>query len=145
MSIDLRKSERLEAEYFITVRVEGASAAQAFAKAQMTNLSQGGMCFIFPHRLMQDQKLDIDFPFNRPVVRLKSRVVWCRPQRDQFSVGAEFAGISEALRTRFVEMHRAIIEYQKASNASGAAAMDAHQAAIEWLKQYAEQFLAGIS
>jgi hypothetical protein len=63
MSIDLRKSERLEAEYFITVRVEGASAAQAFAKAQMTNLSQGGVCFIFPDQSVSCTYVGFDAVF----------------------------------------------------------------------------------
>ena len=145
MSAEQRKSERLDAEYLITVRVEGGNPAKAFARARMTNLSQGGLCFVVPHQLKQDQKLDIDLPASRPVVRLRSRVIWCRPQRDQFSVGAEFVAMSEALRTRLVEMHRAIVEYQKANNTSGAAVMDAQKAAVEWLNLYAEKYLAGVS
>jgi hypothetical protein len=144
MSAELRKTERLDAEYLITVRVEGDNTANAFARAKMNNLGQGGLCFVAPHQFRPDQKLDIDFPASRPVVRLKARVIWCRPQRDQFSVGAEFVAMSEALRTRLIEMHRAIVEYQKMNNASGAAVMDTHQAAVEWLNLHAETFLAGV-
>jgi predicted trehalose synthase len=143
MSIDNRRSERLEAGYAITVRAVGAKAAEAFAKATMTNLSQGGLCFIAPYRLEGKQKLEIDFPAFKPVIKLIAVVVWCRPQRDEFSVGAEFTGMSEKLRARLVEMHRAIAEYQKMKNALGTT-LDAQQAAAEWLGTYGENFLAGL-
>lgn len=144
MSVEQRKSERLEAGYFITVRAEGVTAAQAFAKAQMTNLSQGGLCFVTPYRLERAQKLEIDFPALKPVARLTARVVWCRPQREEFSVGAEFTVMSEALRTRLIEMHRAIIEYQKMKNAEGGVVLDAQDAATEWLNLYADKFLSTV-
>lgn len=144
MSIDNRKSERLEAGYAITVRAEGATAAQAFAKAQMTNLSKGGLCFLNPYRLERAQKLEIDFPALKPVAKLTARVVWCRPQREEFSIGAEFAAMSEALRTRLIEMHRAIIEYHELKNSAGGPVVDAQEAATEWLGLYAEKFLSGV-
>ncbi len=144
MSIDNRKSERLEAGYAITVRAEGASAAEAFAKARMTNLSKGGLCFLTPYRLERNQKLEIDFPALKPVAKLTVKVVWCRPQREEFSVGAEFVGMGEMLRSRIVDMHRAIAEYQKMKNAVDNPEMDLHRAASEWLNLYGESFLAGL-
>jgi hypothetical protein len=144
MSIDNRKSERLEAGYAVTVRAEGATAAQAFARALMTNLSKGGLCFLTPYRLERQQKLEIDFPALNPVVKLVAKVVWCRPQRDEFSVGAEFTGMSEVLCNRIVDMHRAIAEYQKMKNAVDNPEMGLHQAADEWLGLYGKNFLAGL-
>lgn len=145
MSIEHRKSERLDAEYLITMRIEGEPPATAFARGKMTNLSRGGLCFLGPYALKKDQKLEIDFPAAEPVVKLSASVVWCRPQRDQYSTGAEFIGMSDALRTRLIEMHRAIVEYQKMNSASGMTGMDAQQAAAEWLTLYAKSFLAGVT
>jgi hypothetical protein len=144
MSIDKRQSERLDAGYVITVRAAGATAAQAFARAQMTNLSKGGLCFLNPYRLERAQRLEIDFPALKPVIKLTAHVVWCRPQRNEFSVGAEFIDMAEPLRVRLVEMHRAIADYQKMKNAAGDPVIDAQQAAIEWLNMYAQKFLSAV-
>ena len=139
MSVENRKSERFEAIYAITVRAHGASAAQAFAKAHMTNLSKGGLCFLNPYPLERGQRMEIDFPSLKPVVKLTAQVVWCRPQRDEFSVGAEFFSMTEALRARLVEMHHAIADYHRLK---GDAAMDFRQATEEWCGLYAMKFLS---
>jgi hypothetical protein len=104
MSIEKRESERLDASYIITVR----SARQSDNAASVTNLSRGGLCFVSILNLRQGDGVDIDLPSTQPVVTLKARVIWCRPQRDKFSVGAEFVEMSDARRARIIEMHRAI-------------------------------------
>lgn len=138
MSIEQRESERLDASYIVTVRL--ASAKQSDSTASMTNLSRGGLCFVSTLNLRQGDRVDIDLPSSRPVATLKAKVIWCRPQRDRFSVGAEFVEMSDARRTRIIEMHRAICTYQKMNNPSG----DTQQAAAEWLSLHAEKFLAGM-
>jgi len=142
MSIDKRQSERFDTVYNITVRAKGASAAEAFARAQMTNLSKGGLCFLTPYRLERRQRVDIDFPALKPVVILHANVVWCRPQRDEFSVGAEFTDMSEALRARLVEMHSAIAGYQKLKASEGTA--DIQQLADEWFSLYGAKFISAV-
>ena len=137
MSIELRESERLDASYIVAIRL--ASAKQSDSAASMTNLSRGGLCFVSTLNLRQGDRVDIDLPSSQPVATLKARVIWCRPQRDRFSVGAEFIDMSDVRRARIIEMHRAICTYQKMNNASG----DTQQAAAEWLSLHAEKFLAG--
>ncbi len=137
MSIELRESERLDASYIVTVRL--ASAKLLDNAASMTNLSRGGLCFVSTLNLRQGDSIDIDLPSTQPVATLKAKVIWCRPQRKKFSVGAEFVDMSDARRARIIEMHRAICTYQKMNNASG----NTQQAAAEWLSLHAEKFLAG--
>lgn len=137
MSIELRESERLDAGYIVTVRL--ASAKLLDNAASMTNLSRGGLCFMSTLNLRQGDRVDIDLPSTQSVATLKARVIWCRPQRDKYSVGAEFVEMSDARRARIIEMHRAICTYQKMNNTSG----DTQQAAAEWLSLHAETFLAG--
>ena len=137
MSIELRESERLDASYIVMVRLAGAK--QFDAAASMTNLSRGGLCFVSTLNLRQGDRVDIALPSAQPVATLKARVIWCRPQRDKFSAGAEFVEMSDARRARIIEMHRAITAYQEMNNASG----DTRQAAAEWLSLHAEKFLAG--
>lgn len=137
MSIELRESERLDASYIVMVRL--INSKQSDNAANMTNLSRGGLCFVSTLNLRQGDRVDIDLPSAQPVATLKARVIWCRPQRDKFSVGAEFVEMSDARRARIIEMHRAIGTYQKMNNPSG----DTQQAAAEWLSLHAEKFLAG--
>ena len=137
MSIELRESERLEASYIVAVRL--VSAKQSDNAASMTNLSRGGLCFVSTLNLQQGDSVDIDLPSTQPVATLKARVIWCRPQRDKFSVGAGFVDMSDARRARIIEMHRAICTYQKMNNPYS----DTQQAAAEWLSLHAEKFLAG--
>jgi hypothetical protein len=137
VSIELRESERLDASYTVTARL--VSSKQSDNAANMTNLSRGGLCFVSTLNLRQGDRVDIDLPSAQPVATLKARIIWCRPQRDKFSAGAEFVEMSDARRARIIEMHRAITAYQEMNNASG----DSQQAAAEWLSLHAEKFLAG--
>jgi len=136
VSIESRESERLDTSYTIAVRLVGAR--QSDNAASMTNLSRGGLCFVSTLNLKQGDKVDIDLPSAKPVATLKARVIWCRSQRDKFSVGAEFVEMSDARRARIIEMHQAITAYQKMNNPSG----DSQQAAAEWLRLHAVKFLA---
>lgn len=142
MSTELREAERIVAEYVVSVRPEGARFLSE--TASMTNLSAGGFCFIVDTELYFGQRIEIEIPENNPVVTLKARVIWCRPQREQFSVGAEFIEMSPARRARFAEMHRAIRAYQKMNSTEGAVAMNAHQAAVDWFSRHAIMFLSNV-
>jgi hypothetical protein len=142
MSIEQRKAERIEAEYSVSVWSEGANLLSN--TASMTNVSAGGLCFVVDTELFQGQRIEIEVPEENPVITLKARVVWCRPQRDKFSAGVEFVEMSDARRARFAEMHRAIRAYQKMNSTTGTMAMNAHQAAVEWFSQHASLFLANV-
>jgi hypothetical protein len=142
MSTELREAERIVAEYTVNVRPEGARFLGE--SASMTNLSAGGFCFVVDTELHLGQRIEIEVPENNPVITLKARVIWCRPQRDKFSVGSEFVEMSTARRARFAEMHRAIRAYQEMNSTAGAVAMNAHQAAVEWFSQHANKFLANV-
>jgi len=141
MSMENRKAERLEASYRITVKRMGAR--QSDSVANMTNISQGGICFVSPLDLRQGDTIEIGMPAPLPVVSLKAKVIWSRPQKGEISVGAGFDEMSERLRTRLVEMHRAIKAYQTMKDADDSAKLDANQAAMEWLNLYGESFLRG--
>jgi hypothetical protein len=134
---ELRRAERLEASYAVAVRPIDFKLLDN--KASITNLNRGGLCFVSTLELVHGDKVEIDLPPDQPVATLKAKVVWCRPQRDKFSVGAEFVEMSEARRARIFEMHKAINAYQQMNDLSG----DAQQATVEWLSLYAEKFLAG--
>jgi len=137
VSIELRESERLDASYTIMARLVNTQMTDA--EASMTNLSRGGLCFVSNLKLQQGDKVDIGLPANQPVATLKVKVIWCRPQRNRFSVGAEFIEMSAARRARIIEMHQAIGAYQKMNGSS----VDPQQAAADWLRLHAESFLAG--
>jgi hypothetical protein len=142
MSIELRKAERIEAEYNVSVRPEGATLLNN--SASMINVSAGGLCFVVDTELSPGLRIEIEVPEKSPVITLKARVIWCRPQRDKFSAGAEFVEMSDARRARFAEMHRAIRGFQKMNGTTGAAAMNANQAAVEWFSQHARLFLSNV-
>ena len=137
MPTELRQYERLDTSYIVAVRPMGFK--QSDNKASITNLSQGGLCFVSTLELVQGDRLEIDLPPDRPLLTLKARVTWCRPQRDKFSAGVEFVEMSDTRRARIFEMHKAIAVYQQMNNPSG----DAQQAAVEWLQRYADKFFAG--
>ena len=141
MSIEHRKAERLEIGYPITIKRVGARQSDGIGN--MTNVSEGGVCFLSPLDLRPGDSIEIGLPSPQPVTLLKANVIWSRPQKGQVSVGAGFDGTSERLRMRIVEMHRAIKAYQLMKDTDDGAKLDANQAAIEWLKLYGESFLRG--
>jgi PilZ domain len=137
VSEEHRQDERLNADYVVAIRLIGFDPFDN--AATITNLSQGGLCFVSILDLRQGDKVEIKLPPDRPVVMLKAKVVWCRPQRDKFSAGVEYIEMSDVRRTPMFEMHKAIVAYQKMNDLSG----NARQATAEWLNLYAEKFLAG--
>ncbi len=137
MSSELRQHERLDTGYIVAIRPMGFK--QSDHKASITNLSQGGLCFVSTLELAHGDRLEIDLPPDRPLLTLKARVTWCRPQRDMFSAGVEFVEMSDTRRARLFEMHKAIAAYQQMNYPSG----DAQQAAVEWLQRYAANFFVG--
>ena len=136
MSSELRQHDRQETGY--AIRVRPIDIKQPGDTASITNLSQGGLCFVSTLELLYGDNVEIDMPAIRPAAVLKAKVVWCRPQRDLFSVGVEFVGLSASRRARIFEMHRAINAYRQMNNPSG----DVQLATVEWLSLYAEKFLA---
>lgn len=139
MSIELRQHERLAVGYRVTLRL--VDGKQSDNKTTITNLSRGGLCFVSSLNLLQGDRIEIDLPAGQPVATLKAKVVWCRPQRDEFSTGAEFTEMSGARRARLFEMHKAIKIYQGMTDSPGGA----QQATVEWLALHAEKFLADVS
>ena len=136
MSIELRQHERQETGY--AIRIRPIDIKQPGDTGSITNLSRGGLCFVSTLELLCGDNVEIDMPADQPAAILKAKVVWCRPQRDKFSVGAEFVELSVSCRERIFEMHRAIDAYRQMNNPSG----DVQQATAEWLSLYAEKFLA---
>jgi len=136
VSIDQRKSSRLDVNYQATVR--HADFRQMDKTARLNNISQGGVCFVSTLQLQQGDPIEVELPASSPI-KLKFKVIWCRPQRDWFSAGAEYVETSEARRARVLELHQAILDYHQRNNGSG----DLQQSATEWLNKFAVQFLAG--
>jgi len=136
MSIDQRKSSRLDVNYQVTVR--RADFGQMDKTAGLNNISQGGVCFVSTLQFQQGDPIEIELPASSPI-KLKFKVIWCRPQRDRFSTGAEYVETSEARRTRVLELHQAILDYHQMNDGSG----DLQQSATEWLNKFAVPFLAG--
>lgn len=138
MSIELRQHERLAIGYTVTLRLLGIK--QSDNKTTITNISQAGLCFVSTLHLLPEEKVEIDLPSTRLVATLKAKVIWCRPQRDEFSTGAEFVEMSAARRARLFEMHKAIKIYQEMKDSPG----NPQQATAEWLALHAEKFLADV-
>lgn len=140
MSIEHRQAERLEVGYPITVKRIGAR--QSSTTGNLTNVSHSGVCFLSLLDLRHGDSIEIGLPSPHPVTLLKATVIWSRAQKGEVSVGAGFDGAGVGLRTRILEMHRAIKAYQLVK-VEDDPKLDANDAAIEWLRLYGESFLRG--
>lgn len=136
VSIDQRKAARLDVSYPVTVR--RPDSREEDQAGSLTNISQGGVCFVSTLKLRQGDRIEIDLPVAVPIT-LKFKVIWCRPQRDLNSTGAEYVDTSEARRARVLEMNQAIADYQAVNSGT----ISPQHAAIEWLSRYSLQFLSG--
>lgn len=116
------------------------NAADSGARIEVTNLSEGGLCFLSPTYIAQGQTIEIEIPIGEEPFKSKCLVTWCAISGDGFDVGVKFDDSSTEFALRLVEQACYINEYRKEVEEKENRKLTPDEAAKEWVEKYADSF-----
>lgn len=133
----MRQYIRHPAEVPIEYRVLGVDHAKSNV---LKNISQGGLCFNADQQLEPGAGIRLRIPVQDPPFEVVGVVRWCRPVRDGYDVGVEFADAADAFAVRMVEQVCHIEQYRSEVLKTEGRKLSGEQAAAEWIQRYAKEF-----
>lgn len=140
MNSERRAHERHTADMPIEVRLQDIVTHRT---EYLSEISFGGLSFRSRAPLAEGTPVDIRIPLVRPVFHAAGRVVWCRPSAADaavYDVGVEFIGAKDNFRVRMLEQVCHIENFKKELAAQTGRPVTGEQAAIEWIRLYADKF-----
>lgn len=106
----------------------------------MHNVGYGGLCFNSVKPLEVGSQLHICIDTVTPSFEAEGKVVWCRPEGEDFVIGIEFIKKEDIFLARMVEQICHIEHYKKEILISEGRQLTSKQAASEWISKYARSF-----
>ncbi|MCK4311787.1 MAG: PilZ domain-containing protein [Candidatus Cloacimonetes bacterium] len=106
----------------------------------INNISEGGLSFRSKVFIKEGTEIDLRIPIRDPKLEVKALVVWCHKCKDCYDIGVKFMDISTEFRIRMVEQVCYIEHYRREVLEKEGRKLTGHQAAIEWVKKYADKF-----
>ncbi len=133
----MRRFIRHPSDIPMEVQLENESPSES---TRLSDVSVGGLCFIFPRPQPIGAHLLIRIGLVRPPFEAKVRVVWCRPADDRYDVGVQLMSEDDAFRARMVQQACHIEQYKRRALALEGRRLSGEEAALEWINKYAESF-----
>lgn len=112
----------------------------AHSTEYLRDVSRGGLSFRSLVRIEVGTIISIEIPLVRPVFETRSVVVWCRKARDKYNVGVKFMDAGSEFRMRMVEQVCHIESYKRRVLREESRELDGEEAALEWIRKYADDF-----
>lgn len=106
----------------------------------LNNIGVGGLSFKSRVPLDKGTIIKVKIPLVRPIFEATGRVVWCEAMKDYYNVGVEFMELDIAYRARMVEQVCHIEHYKKEMQTQEGRSLTGEEAAVEWIKKFAESF-----
>ena len=113
---------------------------QSCKREPLRNVSSGGLCFQHPEAVPIGGIIIVRIALTAPPFEACCRVAWCQADVGAWQVGVEFLDQDDLFRLRMVEQICHIEHYRTTVRANQGRALSSHEAAIEWIEQYAEAF-----
>ena len=112
---------------------------QSCKREPLRNVSSGGLCFQHPEAAAIGSVIVVRIALTSPPFEACCRVAWCQADVGAWQVGVEFLDQDDLFRLRMVEQICHIEQY-RTTTASLGRTLSSHEAAVEWIEQYAEAF-----
>lgn len=123
----------------VPLEVTTVSAAPKTAR-QGINVSYGGLAFTMEECLENGQIIHLRIPTIDPPFEANARVVWCRPEGEQWLVGVEFLDSTHAFQSRMVQQVCSIENYRQEVRKNEGRELTTQEAAAEWIGKFAGRF-----
>ena len=112
--------------------------------SQSSDLSLGGLSFVWPRKLSRGALLDITIPVKEKLFELCGKVVYSREDRKtaRYSTGVSFVDFPSAFRARLAEEVLEILEFRKSISRERGQEVSEEEAASQWVRERASRFPA---
>lgn len=121
----------------IPITVECQSIASA---RTLRDIGYGGLCFSSHESMARGTEVSISIDVVSPPCNVVGHVIWCKPDNSHFELGVAFGTEADAFKTRMVEQICYIQKYKTDVLQRDGRALSDHEAAIEWVEQFAHDF-----
>jgi hypothetical protein len=110
--------------------------------SQSSDLSEGGLSFLWPVALPKDVPLQITIPVKEKQYEVKGYVVYSVQDEGSgfFRTGIRFVDASSAFTAKLAEESIEILDYRKKISAELGREITEEEAARRWVRKYAESF-----
>jgi hypothetical protein len=132
------KREFLRHTANVPLEVEKVGGSVAVKKG--VNVSRGGLAFVSTACPEIGEVLQLRIPTVEPAFEARARVVWCRPESENFLVGVQFLDAEAAFRSRMVQQVCSIEKYRRDVQSQEGRALTPEEAATEWITRFAGRF-----
>ena len=112
---------------------------QGCQREPLRNVSSGGLCFQYSEAAPIGSVIVVRIALTSPPFEACCRVAWCQADVGAWQVGVEFLDQDDLFRLRMVEQICHIEQYRTTTAGLGRT-LSSHEAAVEWIEQYAEAF-----
>ncbi|MDQ3605405.1 MAG: Maf family protein, partial [Gemmatimonadota bacterium] len=123
----------------VPIEVRAVPGAPAQTRSGV-NVSVGGLSFVSEEYLEPGRTIDLKISAVEPPFEAHARVVWCRPEEDEYCVGAQFLDANDAFRARMVEQVCTIERYRQEVLEQEGRTLTTEAAATEWIGKFANRF-----
>ncbi len=106
----------------------------------LNNVSFGGLSFKSGTPVELGTVIKIKIPLTRPVFETTGKVKWCECDKDHYDVGVEFITPKDMFKIRMLEQICHIENYKKKIKDKDGRNVTGEQAALEWIRKYADKF-----
>jgi hypothetical protein len=110
------------------------------APLRISNVGQGGLCFVAGRPFERGRQVRVRIRFVHPPFEAEAVVVRCRPLDQGWEIGVRFLDAADAFRARMVEQVCHIERYRREVREREGRALDGAEAAREWIDRYAAEF-----
>lgn len=118
------------------------SGEPAAGSTESSDVSLGGLSFVWPDRLSKGAKLDVTISVKEKLFRIRSRVVYCRDSHGdgRFRTGVRFVDYPSAFLAKLAEEAIEILEYRKRLARETGRDVSEEEAARLWINRYGATF-----
>ena len=113
-------------------------------KPHVRNISRSGLCFTTSTRIEPDKIIHIKILLEGYDFEVEGIVMWCRDSEDhpneRYEVGVKFGTPRAELSVRMIEKLCHIEEYRQQVATREGRMLTSHQAALEWLEKFGDNF-----
>ena len=134
----MRRHERFDTSIPIQFQ---KSDIQTQLPSALINISLGGLSFSLAEPITIGNTVNISIDHVVPPVQLKGTIRWCRKFTEQYEVGLEFNDLDDPFLSRMLRQVCEIEKYRTNQLQQHNRELTSQQAAEEWIKDYAADFM----
>lgn len=138
--LPIENNHRAFIRHTVDVPLEVSTVPSSHIRERAVSIGSGGLAFTSHECLSEDQIIQLRIPTVNPPFEAQARVVWCRPENDNFLIGVQFLDPKAAFQSRMVQQVCSIEQYREQVKQEEGRELTSQEAANEWIEKFAGRF-----